>query len=145
MKYFICQVCGHIAFENIPDNCPVCGSPKEKYIQNDNVFAESKAKSPEADAKHIPFVVIEKECGLIKDTTCSDAHIKIGQVTHPMEAKHYIVFVECYLDNVYVARFEFTPNGVNPAGALHIKNPAKKLTVVERCNIHGYWMSETSL
>jgi rubredoxin len=51
MKYFICQVCGHIAFENIPDNCPVCGSPKEKYIQNDNVFAESKAKSPEAGAK----------------------------------------------------------------------------------------------
>lgn len=145
MKIFICQVCGHIAFDGLPDTCSVCGSPKEKYIQNDNVFAESKAKNPEGDAKHTPFIVVEKKCSLIQDTACIDAHIKIGKVTHPMEAKHYINFIECYLDGLYVARFEFTPNGVNPACALHIKNPAKKLTIVEKCSIHGYWMSEANL
>ena len=145
MKLFVCQVCGHVSFGNLPDNCPVCFSPKEKFSQNDNVFADSKAKSPEADAKHVPFVIVEKKCGLVQDATCIDAHIKIGKVTHPMEDKHYITFIDCYLDDVFVKRAFLTPKGINPATALHIKNPAKKLTVVERCNLHGYWMVETSL
>ena len=145
MSIYICEVCGHISFGNAPETCPVCFSTKDKFVQNDKVFEESKAKSPEADAKHVPFVVVEKKCGLVQDAPCVDAHIKIGKVTHPMEEKHYITFIDCYLDGVYAARAMLTPNGINPATALHIKSSAKKLTVIERCNIHGYWMSETDL
>ena len=29
--YHVCQVCGYVTDKNIPDKCPVCGAPKEKF------------------------------------------------------------------------------------------------------------------
>jgi rubrerythrin len=29
--YHVCQVCGYITEKKIPDKCPVCGAPKEKF------------------------------------------------------------------------------------------------------------------
>ena len=33
MKIYICQVCGHIAFNNLQDKCPVCGAEKDKFYK----------------------------------------------------------------------------------------------------------------
>lgn len=30
-EYHICQVCGYITEKAIPDECPVCGAPREKF------------------------------------------------------------------------------------------------------------------
>jgi rubrerythrin len=30
--YHICQVCGYVTDKKIPDKCPVCGAPKEKFM-----------------------------------------------------------------------------------------------------------------
>ena len=29
--YYVCQVCGYVSDKKIPDKCPVCGAPKEKF------------------------------------------------------------------------------------------------------------------
>lgn len=29
--YYVCQVCGYVTDKKIPDKCPVCGAPKEKF------------------------------------------------------------------------------------------------------------------
>ncbi len=29
--YHVCQVCGYVSDTKIPDNCPVCGAPKDKF------------------------------------------------------------------------------------------------------------------
>ncbi|MBW1897862.1 MAG: rubrerythrin family protein, partial [Deltaproteobacteria bacterium] len=29
--YHVCQVCGYVTGKKIPDKCPVCGVPKEKF------------------------------------------------------------------------------------------------------------------
>jgi rubrerythrin len=29
--YYVCQVCGYVADNKLPDPCPVCGAPKEKF------------------------------------------------------------------------------------------------------------------
>lgn len=29
--YHVCQVCGYVTDKNIPDTCPVCGAPKDKF------------------------------------------------------------------------------------------------------------------
>ena len=61
MKIYICQVCGHIAFNNLPDTCPVCGVEKDNFLQKDAVFKESIQKSPEAEVKHVPAVTVNTE------------------------------------------------------------------------------------
>jgi len=30
-KYFVCQVCGYVAEDSAPENCPVCGAVKAKF------------------------------------------------------------------------------------------------------------------
>ncbi len=145
MKIFICQTCGHIAFNEAPEKCPVCQSPREKFTQNDNIFKESEEKSKEAAVKHIPAVTVNKQCGLIPEAPCADIIVRIGATIHPMEEKHFIQFVDCYQDYKFISRVMFTPVSVFPAGCFHLKNASGKITVVENCNIHGYWMSEVSL
>lgn len=144
MKIYICKVCGHIEFNNLPDFCPVCHAPKTSFIQNDKVFIESAEKSKEAAVKHIPEIQVEKVCGLVPEG-CTDVHVRIGKTLHPMEEKHFIQFADCYVDYLYVERIHFTPRGVNPACCFHLKKDSGKITIVENCNIHGYWQSETTI
>jgi superoxide reductase len=145
MQVFICGVCGHIEFSEVTGVCPVCFAAKEKFTRNDNVFKESQAKSPEAEVKHVPSVVLKKECGLIPEQACLDAVIRIGKTLHPSEEKHFIQFIDCYLDNKYIERIMLTPL-VQPAGCVHIKSTsAKKFLAVEKCNIHGYWLKEVEI
>jgi len=30
-EYYVCQVCGHVSDGILPDECPICGAPKEKF------------------------------------------------------------------------------------------------------------------
>jgi rubrerythrin len=30
-EYYVCQVCGHVSDRVLPDVCPICGAPKEKF------------------------------------------------------------------------------------------------------------------
>jgi desulfoferrodoxin-like iron-binding protein len=141
MAIFICSVCGHIEFGKAPDKCPVCMSPREKYAQNDNVFIESEEKSKEAAIKHIPSITINKECKLIPELSCADIIVRIGKAIHPMEAAHYIRFIDCYVDDAYVSRVMLSP-GVFAGACFHLKTKGNKVRIVENCNIHGYWQLE---
>ena len=29
--YHVCQVCGYVTDKKLPDKCPICGAPKEKF------------------------------------------------------------------------------------------------------------------
>lgn len=144
MKVFICQSCGHLQFNETPENCPVCGAPKNKFKQNDNIFEESRQQSPEAEVKHVPSVKVDKECGLIPEDSCTDVHVRIGETLHPMQDKHYIQFIDGYQDEEFIGRMELTPN-LQPAAAFHLKKDSGKLILVENCNIHGYWMKEVNI
>jgi superoxide reductase len=144
MTVYICSVCGLVEFKSPTDKCPVCFASKEKFIRNDALFEESEAKSKEAAVKHIPSIIVNKKCGLIPEQSCTDIMVRIGSVLHPMEEKHFIVFIDCYVDDVYVSRMMLTP-GVSPAGCFHLRKTGAKVRIVENCNIHGYWQAEASI
>ncbi len=31
-KIYLCPICGHIEFNEVPEVCPICGAKKEKYV-----------------------------------------------------------------------------------------------------------------
>ena len=142
MSVYICNMCGHIEFGAAPERCPVCRATK--FTRNDNVFRESEEKSREASPRHIPAITVRKECHLIPDSGCVDVLAVIGQKVHPMEEKHYITFIDCYVDDRYVSRQLLTP-GVYAGSLFHLKTPGSKVRIVEKCTIHGYWTAEESL
>jgi desulfoferrodoxin-like iron-binding protein len=144
MKVFICTVCGLIEFGEAPQHCPVCHVPAEKFQQNDTVFKEAEEKSKEAAVKHIPAITVNKKCGLIPESSCTDVIVRIGKTLHPMEEKHSILFIDCYIDDKFSARVYLTP-ALNAAACFHLKAAGSTITIVEKCNLHGYWMAQANL
>jgi superoxide reductase len=78
--------------------------------------------------KHVP--VIEKtEKGIL---------VKVGSVPHPMEAAHFIEWIELIADgNSYRT---FLQPGGKPEAFFSVQG--EKLSAREYCNIHGLWKKE---
>jgi len=141
MNGLVCKTCGYIAINGTaPDKCPVCQSPKEVFEDKDVIMT---AENEGPKEKHVPVIKVVKQCGLIGEG-CTDVHAKIGEVPHPMEEDHYIVFIDFYVDKEFVERVHLTPS-LNPAAGAHLKASSGKLTAIEFCNKHGYWINEVDL
>ena len=140
MKGFVCGTCGHVAFDEAPDKCPVCTSSKEVFEEKDAILT---AENEGPKEKHVPVIKVVKQCGLVGEG-CTDVHVRIGDTLHPMEDDHYIVWVDFYVDKKLVSRTQLTPD-CNPAASAHIKTSSGKLSVIEFCNKHGLWINEVDL
>lgn len=147
MKGFVCKVCGYISINgSAPLNCPVCHAPKTSFQEKgDAIKTPADANNlTELEKKHIPVITVVKKCGLIPEG-CQDAHVKIGEIQHPMQLEHYIGHIDFYIDKEFISRVVLTPYKLNPAAALHIKATSGKLTAIELCNLHGAWIKEATL
>lgn len=145
MDIFVCKVCGYIAFNEAPDNCPVCGAPKASFQLTPDAIKKpaDPANLTDGDKKHIPVITVNKSCNLAGQG-CVDVTVKIGEILHVMEEKHFIVYIDLYHDHKFIARYHMTPK-LNPIITAHLKSAEGVLSVVEFCNVHGKWMSEVKL
>ena len=78
-----------------------------------------------AKEKHVP--VIEKVTGGVK--------VRVGSVAHPMEAKHYIEWIEIIADGKVLR--QYLAPGAAPEATFAVE--AKNITAREYCNLHGLW------
>ena len=147
MEGFVCKVCGFMSINgSAPESCPVCHAPKSSFEEKEDAIKTPKDANnlTEPEKKHVPVVKTVKTCGLIPEG-CQDVHVKMGEIQHPMQAEHYIMHIDFYIDNEFISRIVLTPDKLNPAGALHLKAKSGKLSVIELCNLHGAWIKEVEL
>jgi superoxide reductase len=78
-----------------------------------------------AKEKHVP--VIEKIDG--------GYMVKVGDVPHPMEEKHWIQWIELIADGK--SYFQFLDAGQTPEADFKID--AASVSAREYCNLHGLW------
>lgn len=78
-----------------------------------------------AKEKHVP--VVEKVDGGVK--------VKVGDVAHPMEEKHYIEWIEVVADGK--SYFQFLNAGDAPEAVFNLA--AADVTARAYCNLHGLW------
>ena len=118
LEVYKCEVCGNIVevLHGGQGELVCCGKPMVKQVEN-TVDA--------AKEKHVP--VIEKIEGGVK--------VKVGDVAHPMEAKHWIEWVEIIADGKTYRQY------LNPGDAPEatFEIAADQITTREYCNIHGLW------
>jgi len=121
-QVYKCSVCGNIV-ESLWDGKPeiiCCGKPMSKLIAN-TVDASKE--------KHVPVIVRDG----------NKVTVKVGSVPHPMEAKHYILFVEVIAgDKVY--RHDFRPGDKVAEATFVIEE--QNLVAREYCNLHGLWATK---
>ncbi len=113
-----CEICGNIVevVHASDGELVCCGQPMKLMVEN-TVDA--------AKEKHIP-VVEKTECGV---------RVKVGSVAHPMEAKHYIEWIEVIAEGQ--AYRAFLKPGDKPEAEFCV--PSKNVIVRAYCNLHGLW------
>jgi desulfoferrodoxin-like iron-binding protein len=147
MDIFKCSVCCHIAFDNAPVDCPVCGLPIENF--NRDPEAIKKPQDPdnlnETEKKHIPVVTVTNKCDLIPGNGCADVLVKVGELEHVMESEHFIKFIDFYIEKRYLTRVHFTYKRLHPAASVCLNVEQGMLSVIGNCNVHGSWMTKVDL
>jgi len=118
LEIYKCSVCGNIieVLHAGKGNLVCCGKPMNLLVEN-TVDA--------AKEKHVP--VIEKIDGGVK--------VKVGEVAHPMEEKHWIQWVEIIADGKTYRQY-LNPGEI-PEAIFNVT--ADQITAREYCNIHGLW------
>jgi superoxide reductase len=118
LQVYKCEVCGNIV-EVVHGGAGelVCCGQAMKLLTENTVDA--------AKEKHVP--VIEKISGGVK--------VKVGEVAHPMEEKHYIEWIEIIADGK--AYRQFLNPGEAPEAVFMIDH--ENITAREFCNLHGMW------
>lgn len=118
LEIYKCEACGNIVevIHGGGGELVCCGDPMQLLVAN-TVDA--------AKEKHVP--VIEKVEGGVK--------VKVGDVAHPMEDKHYIEWIEIIAGDKADRQF------LNPGEApeAFFKTEAENVTAREFCNLHGLW------
>jgi len=93
------------------------------------------------EQKHLPVIDVPSE---IKTEQFFNVTIKVGEIDHPNENGHFIQWIELYVSDVYLGRFDFAPVMTKPVITLplNIAHGGKTvLRAVSRCNLHGIWES----
>jgi len=118
LEVYKCEVCGNIVevLAGGAGELVCCGQPMNKLTEN-TVDA--------AKEKHVP--VIEKIDGGYK--------VKVGDVPHPMEEKHYIQWIELIADGK--SCLQFLEPGQTPEAVFMID--AASVSAREYCTLHGLW------
>ena len=118
LEVYKCEACGNIVevLNGGEGELVCCGQPMKLLTEN-TVDA--------AKEKHVP--VIEKVEGGVK--------VKVGDVPHPMEEKHYIQWIELIADGK--SYIQFLEPGATPEAVFNVS--ASLLTAREYCNLHGLW------
>jgi len=117
-QIYKCEVCGNIieVLHESVGELVCCNQPMKNFVEN-TVDA--------AKEKHVP--ILEKKG--------NDVTIKVGSVSHPMEKKHYIEWIELIADRKSYR--QFLKPGDEPTANFTVE--ANSYTAREYCNIHGLW------
>jgi superoxide reductase len=118
LEVYKCDKCGNIVevLQGGVGTLVCCDEPMKKL--------EAKT-ADEGKEKHVP--VIEKIDGGVK--------VKVGDVPHPMEEKHYIAWVELLADGK--AYRQFLKPGDAPEAVFMVD--AAEVSAREFCTVHGLW------
>ncbi len=119
-EIYKCSECGNIVEVLFVGGGELVCCGKPMILQKENTVDASKEK-------HVP--VIEK--------TSNGYKVKIGSVEHPMEEKHYIMWISLIADGKeYIQHLK---PGMKPEAEFCVF--AKQVTAREYCNLHGLWKS----
>ena len=120
IKYYKCPVCGNI-IEVVNGNVS-----RVKCCNQELVLLNANTEDAAVE-KHVP--VYEKDG--------EEIIVKVGEVIHPMEEKHYITFISLVTDSK-VIRVD-----LNPGDKPEVRLPYEKDAIIyEYCNLHGLWKNE---
>lgn len=122
-KFYICDKCGNIIRMVVDKGIPVvcCGHTMRELVPN-TVEASQE--------KHIPEI----------DFARNILRVKVGNISHPMEAEHSIEWV--YVVTTEGEQYKRLRLDRDPETEFALVNGDKPIKVFAYCNLHGLWAVE---
>jgi superoxide reductase len=122
-KFYKCEICGNFfsVFEDSGIIPMCCGDDMTEVKEN---------TTDGATEKHVP--VIERNGSSVK--------VKIGSVSHPMEAAHYIQWI--IVEQANKTQRLVLNAGDAPEAEFTLDAPSEPVTAYEYCNLHGLWSAK---
>jgi len=105
-----------------------------------NMVADLEAAS-DFEKKHTPHIDIDRAGELYHVT------VTVGyEVPHPNQPDHFIDWIELFIGDAPIARFDLSPVVTSPVVSVAIDADSGTIVrAVEHCNLHGLWAAETAL
>ncbi len=121
-EVYYCEECHNVveSLWNGTPNLKCCAAPMVKLVAN---------STDAATEKHVP--VIERDGNRVT--------VKVGENPHPMEPKHYILFIEV-LAGKKVYRHDFSEGDGTAEATFLIEE--QEVSARAFCNLHGFWESK---
>ncbi|HEY3379017.1 MAG TPA: desulfoferrodoxin [Armatimonadota bacterium] len=121
LQIYKCEVCGNVVevLHAGGGKLTCCNQPMTLLVEN-TVDA--------AREKHIP--VIER--------TAHGIVVHVGSIAHPMEAKHYIEWIEVIADGIAYRQFLAPEDSPEASFAV----TGEVILARAYCNLHGLWKGE---
>lgn len=111
--------------------------------------AEPKINKPadpknltEGEKKHIPVISAPEAVAAGESFNVT---VQVGRIPHVMEQKHYIEWIELYLNGKQIGRAELSPKDEKAEAVFKVEaektlaGTEGKLRALEHCNVHGFW------
>ncbi|ACV63493.1 desulfoferrodoxin [Desulfofarcimen acetoxidans DSM 771] len=118
LQIYKCNVCGNIV--------EVVNTGRGQLVCcQQNMELKTENTQDAAKEKHVPVVEI----------LGNKVTVKVGSVTHPMEVKHYIEWIEVIADGK--AYMQFLNPGDVPEAEFEVTG--ENITARAYCNLHGLW------
>ncbi len=121
-EFMLCNEC-KVVLQKIPGVVLTVDENKGLKILEAGVVDASKEK-------HVPAVTVEGQ----------NVTVQVGSVLHPMEEKHYILWIMLRTNKGFMYRL--LKPGENPSACFTMQKDEKPLCVYEMCNVHGLWKKE---
>jgi len=118
LEVYICEICGNIVevLQGGVGELVCCNEPM-KLLKENTVDASKE--------KHVPVL----------EATDHGIKVKVGSVAHPMEPKHFIMWIELIAEGRSYRTY--LKPGDAPEATFCID--AKEVTARAYCNLHGLW------
>jgi superoxide reductase len=97
------------------------------------------------EKRHLPAITAPQS---VKKDEFFDVQVAVGALlAHHNDCGHFIMAIELYADDTFLARADLTPGATAPNAVFRIRlrDPAKELVAYCTCNVHGRWMSSKAI
>ena len=98
---------------------------------------ESPVEETKLEAKQTEEAAIEKHVPVFNKLQSGDVEIRVGEVLHPMEENHHIMFIQAFSKDKNYSYLKYLNRSDEPKMLLKDDNLFK--IAREYCNIHGLW------
>lgn len=121
--------------------CEICGNLVEIILSGGGELVCCGQAMQKLDAKNAEEAMLEKHIPIFVKRDDGGEEIRVGEVLHPMNDDHYIMFIETISEDKNHVQLQYLHSGEEPK--MLLKQKLGKTLAREFCNLHGLWEGES--